>query len=79
MLAKDIGQRQLVRLGGAAIAVGVAVDVPPHLFENPALDTVAVVGHVLVLSGMVAVLIGILLVAVGPTASTSDHRPKEAT
>ena len=56
--------RRVVRSGALTIAVGVALDVPPHLLPHAQLDLLALVGHLIVLAGMFVVLVGLVLAAI---------------
>ncbi|HEX7167332.1 MAG TPA: hypothetical protein VF230_10170 [Acidimicrobiales bacterium] len=53
----------MTRLGASILAIGVALDVPPHVLPHASLETLALAGHLVVLAGMAIVLLGLALVA----------------
>ena len=65
--------RRVVRAGALTIAVGVIVDIPPHVLAHEPLELLALVGHLIVLAGMLLVLAGLVLAASAPR--THNRRP----
>ena len=63
LVARD-AHRRLVRAGAWTIGVGVLLDAPPHLVPHAPLESLALIGHLVVLVGMLLVLTGLVVAAV---------------
>ena len=76
VLTKEGGRspshRSVVRGGAATIALGVGLDIPPHLLPHAPLELMALVGHLVVLAGMLVVLTGLALAA-APRTNARRH------
>jgi hypothetical protein len=73
--AKRVAPRTVLRFGSWTIAAGVAMDAPPHLLPHMPLETLALVGHLVVLGGMVIVLLGLIAAAIAVPRSNARRLP----
>jgi hypothetical protein len=67
--------RKVVRAGAWTIGVGVLHDAPPHLVPHAPLELLALIGHLVVLAGMLLVLIGLAVAAVAAPRSHNRRLP----
>jgi hypothetical protein len=65
----------VVRAGAWIIGIGVVLDAPPHLVPHAPLESLALIGHLVVLAGMLVVLTGLALAALAAPRSHNRRLP----